>query len=349
MKYVPLCNIVYGFDKNLELDNNITTFLIEPRKIVLDNIKSKLSKNIDLIPKILITKNKMSEIILHTYQKKINGTDVIDCYRCLEINNNVKDDITISITGLQSKQKVYTTSLQNIIFHNNIKKVNKIYWNLNIDNLSECIDTLLPFNNIIDEIVVNDSIEERNIINSNLLREYYYNFNLNYINKNIDNEVPKIGMFLTEKVLEKNKHAFDLLILQYNITIIELTNNNADKQKSKYIYENFNNWYKQLFENDLSNFDIIIQFNPNVLENKYTFKINLSCDNNKLLYVDKNHDVIYGGKNTFFQMYEVINSEYFKEYIEEIKNTKKEFMFKLFNKRYFYEYLEKSFHIVKLI
>lgn len=340
-----ICDIIYGFNDLKQINMNLPVILVEPRKNILDKIKGVLPKNVNLYPKMIINKNIVSEVFMYTYKE--NNCEYINY---TELSNDIKK-ISHKIV---SNERVFTTSLQNLILYNKIKKINNIFWNLNTDNTIECIDTLIPFSYIIQNIQI---IKNEKPMSSGLLQDYFEKSdicnedNVNIINYTIIpngnlNSIP-IYLFLTQSVQEKHKDRFELLQLHYNIKLIQSHNIDLCCNTKVYFYEKLNNIYKMLFEKiDTSEFCIIAQFNPNVLEKNYTFKFNLNCYD-KMLYVDKNNDIIYGNKDTFYNLYEVINSDYFKDTMNDIKIKKKEFMFKLFNKRYFYEYISSIFDVIE--
>lgn len=334
------CIIIYGFTdvSQLQVENDIPILLVEPRKMIIDKIKSQLPKNVELIPKMLIKQNVMSEVVMYHY------LDTKRDYYTIHDKNQEESTFV-----LKSKQKVYTTSLQNLIMSYKIRNIQKIVWNLNTHNIVECLDTLVLFSYFINKIQLLNDIDDSLIEKSQLLIDNFIihalptSFEFNNIH---DNSIPRIVMFLTEPVSDKARENFELFKMQYNINVLD--DIFVSNQKSGYLYEKFNNCYKSLFCGGCEDIkaEIVVQFNPRILEKNITFKINLTCDD-KIMYIDKNNDLIYANKDTFYYLYEVINSEYFNEYIQKIKSTKKEFMFKLFNKRYFYEYIQTVFDVIE--
>ena len=352
------CKIIYGYIENC-LDN-ITSpvLLIEPRSSIIDLVKKYIVNNkvsnVTLISKGLTKSDSMAESLLY-YNKEL------DKYWFKSPDNNIV-----------KKYSIYTTSLSNIIIQYEIQNVESIVINLNIDNYNDILENITPFNHIISRILICKKNSETKLENS-LFNNYNYNCNqeqdyLCYEHKNLNIELPSIALYFVNNTNVNNKEV-SLLVQQYKMSIFinetgdDILCNNLfvkypeslkvikDINKipnSKIYHENVVNNLKFIFEkvkqhNDISELDIIIQFNSKYFNDKKTLQIMYPLKDNTI-YVNKDFDIIYATKNCMYMMYQILKSNYFGEYIND-KKVQKAGLFTIFSKKYFYEYIEKIFII----
>lgn len=335
--------IIYGFDTKQSYeayDNKI--ILIEPRKRFIDKIKKE---KITFISKIPMGSNISRQVVLYTSK---------DNHIVLEKPN-----------AFTSREEVYTTSLSNIIKMYNIKEISQFVINIKIDNIKEVLDNILSYNKIIKKI---STCYNHDDIDCNLLSYFNMIENGIYEHKNINIEKPNICLFPCHKITfeeycndeikDDNYINFYNFVKMNDINILtkggRITSDicsikNVKKNNEIEIYENLINNLHLIFLNDCmtinnKNIDVIIQFNPLYLITQDNFEIIYSIEND-ILYVYKQHDIIYGNKDTMYNLYNVLQSKEFKEYIEEKKVLKKK-LYSFFSKNYFYDYISKIFNLV---
>jgi hypothetical protein len=181
-----------------------------------------------------------------------------------------------------------------------------------------------------------------------------------FTHKNLNVEIPKIAIFLTTEIPHKELDKFSLFIQQYQLNLIindeyipyplslnsiknlQYNNNNKSKMFHEIIVENLDKIFNSQ-ENFSENIDILIQFNPKFLNDKSTLQILYPLKDN-ILYINKVFDIIYSTKNCMYMLYQIINSKYFTDYLDE-KKKEKPSLFKIFSKRYFYDYISKIFTV----
>lgn len=332
------CTIIYGYDeyttmniiKELEKKDE-KIILIEPflKNIEKINNHQKLNK-FNVVKKILTADSKPSEIIIF---EKENEEYTFD-----------------KILNYKKKHKVFTTSLCNIMEEYNIDYINNIYININVSNLKDLFNKWNSFNHLINRIalsfIINNnlsnhlfltSFEEYISINEDLPIDLKY---IHYIHKNLNIKTP--GMMMYDINNSDNEDIkFKKFTKRYNI--YDVSENN-DK-KYDFLHEKILVDLDKIFKrNDLSNIDILIQFNSKYFKLNDYFIVNYEIKDT-VLYVNREYDIIYSTKNCMHMLYEIIKSKYFKEHIEE-HMKKRGKVFKLFYKRIFYEYME---HIFKII
>jgi hypothetical protein len=367
------CNIVYGYIQHcpfIKSPNN-HILLIEPRGEIIDLLKQKnLDKNIILISKILSEKDTMTDSILYFNKDE-------DKYF-------TKNDKNLLVRGTNyfnvKKYNVFTTSINNIILQYNIQNIDSLVININVENCNDILDSLIPFNHIISNIIINDNVNI-SIEKCKILENFKKNedSSKSFSHKNLNIKLPNIGMFFNGKL--KNNKEITLLVQQYKMNLIiikkkdsyivpypesiTILNNNQDNTYSKIYHENIIHNLDCIFnfnaqndtddendtnhENDkikgqeiaVGDLEIIIQFNTKYFDNNKTLQIMYPLKDN-VLYVNKVYDIIYGTKNCIYMLYQIIKSKYFSDFLEE-KNTSRPKLFTIFSKIYFFEYISKIF------
>jgi hypothetical protein len=359
---IKSCNIIYGYIQDSLLNyNNSTIILVEPRKAVIDKINRLKLNNIILIKKALVSKNSLSETVL--YYDKINNNYWVD-----------KNDLSINGTNFFNitKESVYTISLLDIISKYKIQNINNLVLNINITNNKQVLESIYQFNHIISYINIKTDFK------CNLFNNFYNEKDekseyIIYIHKNLKLILPKIGICFNNIKTIVNIDKLELLIKQYQMSLIikqrdiiefpdsinklnkiynEIKVNNK-KENCDFFHENIiqnldiifninNDIIENLTETN-NNLDIIIHFNPKYFEAYNTLQIMYPLKNN-IIYINKMYDVIYGGKNCMYMLYQIIKSKYFSDYLDNKKSVNPK-LFKIMTKRYFYEYIGKIFYL----
>jgi hypothetical protein len=326
--------IVYGFrdfdQLNTLLEAKQPIILIEPRKSVLDTIKTILAtyKTVTLIPKALHPGNVMTEIVLYKSDQKLFTT---------------KPDASLHTTN----ERVFTTSFCNIIKENNIQVLHDIIININVENINDIFNNLEKYHHIVSRLKVSESQ------NDSFFRPkadfITTNFNIDgdtqgytcFCHKNLHVPLPRICMYLTQPVPPSVKPVFDLLVAQYGIDVYELENNKYLSPKTP-VYEFMTPVLDVVFAKQPdTKYDYIIQFNPDYLKTNDVFRI-LYPLKDDVMYINRQFDIIYTSKNCMHMLYQIIKSTYFEEYISGLQESKRA-LFKLFHKRHFYDYVQNIF------
>jgi hypothetical protein len=353
---IPHCNIIYGYTKTC-LDNmqDSPVLLIEPRSEYIDMIKNiqKTNRNVILISKIL-TNSKCTSEIPFFYHKK-------DDYYWI---SNEDDQLTINGNNLFDIKKhiAYPVTLRNIIIDYNIQNIEKLIVNIKIKNIQDILDSILSYNHIISNIILTKFYEN---VKPKILTYYHTdveNEYILYIHKNLNVDLPNIGLYLLNDDKRYNKD-MSLFINQYKINIILQSNESPSEvnfipypdsvqviesintKQTKIYYDNIIDILHGIFSKTpdtiSDKLDIIIQFNPKHFSTKNTLQIMYPLKDNTI-YVNKLYDIMYATKNCMFMLYQILKSKYFTDYIEQ-KRSEKPKIFKIFAKRYFYEYISKIF------
>jgi hypothetical protein len=342
------------------INKNCSILIIEPRNQYIDIVKKYIAdtkpSNVKLVTKALLSTNKTTDAMLlyddkysiQTPDLYINGSNI-----------NTK------------KQSVYTTSLPNIITEHQIQNIQEIVFNINIDNCNLILDSLKPFNHIVSYIKFHPDVSFEQ--NNSLLSDFFNQKELyTYEHKNLHIELPKIGIYFIEPIDAKSSKKASLFIHQYKMNVIHKDNlieypNSVDvvinkpEKQSKIFHEVIIQQLDQIFEKEIhkevnkdvtvtriewvdkfsSSLDLVIQFNPKYLHHNNAIQIMYPLKDN-IIYVNKQFDVMYATRHCMFILYQILNSDYFAEYIT-LKQTEKSSLFKLFSKRYFYEYISNIF------
>jgi hypothetical protein len=376
MSSIKSCKIIYGYKDNcLDDCQGSPVLLIEPRSNYIDKIR-KLNLPITLISKVLVKEIVNQETSMYYDKENLR-------YLLKERDN----ELTINGTNLFNikRYQVYTTNIENILLQYKIQNVKSFIININIENCNDLLESITPYNHIFSHIIVDECVKYFNR-SSKILTNFYSdeyqdknqiknNSVLCFSHKNLNIELPKIGMyFLNEFYNKDNLLKLKFLVNQYKMNIIInkhetikqkviipypesvkiLSNNkNVVSAVSKIYYENIiqnleSIFYKRVEDQDeikINDLEIIIQFNQKYFDSKKTLQIMYPLKDNTI-YVNKLYDIMYATKNCMYMLYQILKSSYFSDYIES-KNQEKPIMFKIFSKRYFYEYVSKIFIITE--
>lgn len=349
--------IVYGFDDNIFnfIENNTTIILIEPRKHIIDYLNNiggiktllstkNLNQNIILIKKCLTINANQNEMII--YENSLNNFIIND-----SLINEIDQDLKF-----YKKHNVFVTSLKNIISHYDIQNIKSIVINLNISNIYNVLQDIINYNQLISNIYINNEIyfdyfkqhlnKSKCILNNFIKLDSNSTLFYHFEHKNLNITLPNIAMYCQDN----NIHSQDIqnLIKQYNITSIHVDlpyNINTSKKSKIIIYEWLNNVLHTFFTSEKTNtekkHEIFFIFNQKYLEKNKIFPILYPLQND-ILYINKEYDIIYGSKNCMYMLYEVLNSDYFIDFINAEK-TKRKNLFYIFAKNVFYNYISKIF------
>lgn len=328
--------IIYGIHDIDDIENylklDFKIYLIEPRKFFIDKIKYKFrSNNLVLISRGLTKSNTLSNNIFYSVNNKYSFQKPNQLY--------------------YNKEQISVTSLLNIIKEYHLQNIKYFYINLDVDNLSDILESIKDFEHIVSKISFHSDVVSAN---KNIIYDKLTNFKISndettnsyivHINKNINIPIPKICLYnnVQENVISKLDN-YNLFINQYNIDILK---HDSYRKRSTFYFEWLCKRLEDFFVHQTEldeKYDILIQFNPKFFENKDMFKIYYPIKDNEL-YLDKNLDIIYSNKNTMYMLFQILKSKYFTDYLEE-KKLEKPSLFKLFEKRYLYEYISKIFVI----
>ncbi len=345
--------IIYGYD-NLDTLNTLSTtgsiIVIEPRKIQIDKFKKEVSSShIKLITKALSDSNKLTEAILA----------LDDDESIYYINTDSK--MVSNQNHIIKRERIYTTSIINIISDYNIQNISGVFFNINVHNINNILTSIKSYNHIFSNIYFKSCVD-RGLYESNDILNYFNRQNtispsylqdwVKYSHKNLFVGLPKICMFFTKTGIFNNnkllqfikKYQIDLVI---DNKIYEFKNNDYTLppikiNESVLFHKNMLTQLNTIFESD-KKYDIIIAFNENILQSQPNFYI-LFPPNDDTLYINRQYDTIYSSKNGMYMLYQILHSNYFNEWIhEQAKN--KQTLIKFFIKRWFYEYMSKTFKI----
>jgi hypothetical protein len=295
--------------------SDVPIILVEPRKAVIDHIRNSLPKHVSLVPKMLSSTNTMCETSLY---------QVDDCYFT-----------EYPMYKGSSKQRTYCTSLSNIIKEHKIQNVEKLVFNLNVDNCKEVFENIGCFNHILSRVKFSSFISFE-YSRSKLLQTCFNEVSDVFEHKNLNVPLPKILMYLIEDVPESLKPKFDLLVSQYNISVISL----QPKGRKELFHDYVVRALGTLGTLD-TECDIILQFNPRYLIQNECFQLFYPLKDDTL-YVNRSYDIMYATKNSMVMLLQIVKSKYFTDYMKDME-TQKRAIYKLFCKSYFYEYISKIF------
>lgn len=261
------CNIIYGYlDNCLDKYQDSPVILIEPRSDIIDILKKDIlkkditkNKNIILISKMLLEKDLMTESILY-FNKEENKY----------FTNNEKLLVMGTNYFNVKKYKVFTTSINNIILQYNIQNINSISININVQNCNKILDSIIPFNHIISNIIISDTVKMFSD-NCKLLENFYKKENLTFTHKNLNIKLPNIGMYINCNGKIKNNKEISLLIQQYKMNLIIMRKNNSfiiPYPESITIINNVHDVHSKIYhENIIRNFECIFNKDENIKEN----------------------------------------------------------------------------------
>jgi len=319
----------------IEWANSIPTqniVLVEPRKMFLDQIRPVLHRlpHVILVPKLLTHDNSNKEQTMYVCDTQGTHAFLV----------NYPEDAVIS-----SKEKCYTTSVCNIIRDHKIQVIDQLIINLITDNTKEILTNACVYDHIISYLHVRTSTYfDDTQFDSNCFRKdtsHSQDGYSRFVNKNLNVPLPQIAMYLTEPVPQDCQSKFDLLIAQYNITILPLPY--LSKKEAPYDFTANN--LETIFTDTKLNtcFDIFMQFNPRYLNNSEVFKLFFPLKPD-VIYLNRPYDIIYTTKNGAHMLYQILKSTYFTDHMSDLERNRKA-IFKLFRKQYFYDYISKIFVI----
>jgi hypothetical protein len=291
-----------------------------------------MPSNVKLIPKMLSSHNNLEERSFYR---------VDDSYFTeYPLQRNSKSTLT--------KERSFTTSIQNIVKQFKIQNIKALICNIDIDNLDECISNANCFNHIISYICISNHCQSFHS-NKSFINNLFIPSNKPFLylpedafqvfeHKNLHVPLPKICLYTTENVPTEEQDKFDLLIAQYNITLLSEPNKAIEK-----IIQDDEIDYTLQRPKELQNFDMIIQFNPKYLSYNDFFQILYPLKDN-VIYCNKEFDILYGNKNCIYMLWQILESKYFSDYLDNLKKNKK-VIYKLFYKKYFHDYVSKIFNL----
>jgi hypothetical protein len=273
------------------------------------------------------------------------------------------------------KYVVFTITLESIIAQYKIQNIKNFIVNINVKDINEILDSLLPYNHIISTITLKEDLKSKQSDDTCKILTYYKMEYINdkyiYSHKNLFVDLPNIGMYFFNELDKSNIHDISLLMQQYKMNIITNQSNNSiivpypesiqiiqqpenlkKNKPSKIYFENVVNTLDTIFSKDSpvnlpessvksNDLDIIIQFNTKYFSTHKSLQIMYPLPDNTI-YINRMYDVMYATKNCMYMIYQILKSRYFTEYID-VKRNERPSLFKIFAKRYFYDYLSKIF------
>lgn len=344
MRQLKKCVIMYGmiclnsFIKWAESIPTENIILIEPRKCFIDQIRPMLAlvPHVILVPKLLTDDNTQKEQTMY-----LCDTQGVQTYL---LNYPTLTDSTII-----RKEKCYTTSVCNIIREHKIQVIDQLIINLITDNTKEVLTNACVYDHIISYVHVRTSpLVADNLLDTNCFRKDSYihtteTYNC-FVNRNLNVALPKIAMYLTEPVPQDCQFKFDLLVAQYNITVLNLPY--LSKKQTPYDFTaNSLETIFTCYDATPLDFDLFMQFNPRYLNNNDVFKLYFPLKPD-IIYLNRPYDIIYTTKNCAHMLYQILKSTYFSDHMSNLERNRKA-IFKLFRKQYFYDYISKIFVIKK--
>lgn len=333
--------IIYGFsgerDLKINYDCDSKILLIEPRKEKLDiiyRLPNETKNRFILIPKVLHELNSQTETILYNYNREVNINPI--CYS-LESLDSYK---------LNNRQNVFSTSLPNIIIQNNIKCISKFIININITNIEKILESLKPFQHIINEIFIPKTtsiilpyyLVKKDPLDS-LHEENYSTFSVFTTKYTHTKDVTSRIVILTKNIPEYLESRWNILLNQYQFDVIYCTSNSKD------LIGVLDDYFKQ---DNLIKHDFVFILNPEVLSQNcidnsdFDFTDDYQED---VLYINQSKMSFKGTRNTLYLLFDILRSSEYNTGLTELKNKKGK-LFKIFEKGYMLEYIKKLFRVI---
>jgi hypothetical protein len=317
------CRIVYGFVNVDELtdSSDSSVILVEPRKHVLDTLtQQRLPSNVVLIAKLLTPVDALGEQTLYT------------------VPNDHKVYVDYNGSNPFKRQKVFTTSLHNIIQQYQIQNLKELVINISIDNIKDVIGSVSCFHHIISRIRFVDGCECNDVdfIVHYFVRDNHQQGYTTFVHKNLNIPHPKVLMFLTTKVPVHLQKTFDLLMAQYDIDVHTPT---VELSKTT-LHDTLRSIGETMIHSQ--KYEYVFQFNPKYLLQNKTFQL-LHPVQEDTIFINREYDIIYTSAKTMCMLYQIITGEHFGEYIETKRQQRPIGIFKLIHKRYVYDYLTVPF------
>jgi hypothetical protein len=368
MYNIKVCKIIYGYIPNCLDNQDSPVLLIEPRLNYIDLIKKQMTKNIILIPKILEAEKSRREITMYYDDKLGEGKEKnLNPMYMMNLDNNIKYKRCIA----------YSINLEDIILQYKIQNVTSFIININVDNCNELLNSIIPYNHIFSKIIINNDV---GVFNKEvqILAKFYTNVSnsdtFTFIHKNLNIQLPKIGMFLFGNLENKNLNNLEFFMHQYKINIlinkelsqsvpltfnnqssmcknkilisypesIEILNQNDSLSKENWTIEN-KNLSKIYYENVIQNLDEIFIKKENTLEQMKIDELDIIMQFN---------DKYFHSKNTLQIMYPLKDNVIYVNKQYDIMYSTKNCMYMLYQiikSTYFSDYINsKNKNLLKI-
>lgn len=310
--------IIYGFSDNSFITSLLKqkdTILIEPRKHILDTLQP--------IAGTLIKKGIYKDITETTMHANSS--------RIYSFNCELKDETR--------RERVFTTSIYDILLQYPIKEIRSFIFNIEISNLYEILTDLSVFNHIVSRLVfLKNTHIKHPILNNFILSDQDETF-VTYTDKNINVSLPKIFMYDFGKHLKHNTDAKNMFTQQYNIREILI----PKLIKNKQFHDSVLEILTFFFQTECTGCDIIVINNNDFFSSKRVMYPIYYPIQEDFIHLLKEFDIIYGGKSTMFLLYQMLLSDDFSEYLD--LQVKQRPILRYNSKRVFYEYIEKIFKV----
>lgn len=329
--------IIYGNPKdsldNCLGENDCRYILLEPRKQHIDYIRnSAFNSAVTLIPKALIGENTLKELPLSTI---------------------------LPVGYTSTTQKSFCTSIYNLVVSYGIESIHELLINIETKNITDVLENAKPFVNIIQKITFAQDIplpSPQGTVLSSFVQE-----DASFIKKHSDKKILVMFPPQHQHSLTVNFTRFKSFVKQYNLYYMDtsgefippqeidvsLTHSNSKTVTSQHIFpqmlvEKLNMYFEHSSEKDFV-VDYIILFNNAYLSSNHTLSIDMDLPETQIR-VHRRFDIIYATKNCWYNIYQILRSKAFCEYMDE-KSLGKGVLVKILCKRWMWEYLGKMFDV----
>ena len=276
-------------------------------------------------------------------------------------SNNKSYHFGDNFIDFHSRERIYTTSLSNIIRDYDVQNILGLYFNINVSNINNILSSIKPFNHLVSKILFKSDVNRSVYETHNLLHSFSRQTKISqtpfqdwveYTHKNLNIQLPKICMFFTKFSLNDKSNTLIQFIKRYKIDIVHGTeiipfSNNCNLKLpniqidnsvlfTKYLLNNLDT----IFKSD-TKYDIIIALNENILTIQPNFFI-LYPPSDDTLYINCRYYTFSSSKHAMYMLYQILHSNYFNNWINE-QSKSKPTLVKFFIKKWFYEYIQKTF------
>lgn len=320
--------VMYGNPSTFSKSDNCRYIIVEPRKQHIDYIRNSNFKSaVTLIPKALVGDNVLKEIKL---------SSIIDTHNA----------------DLNSTQKCFCTSLQNIIVSYEIDCIEELIINIGTNNIKDVLQNAFPFVNIFKKITFAPGTTPPE---GTFLSKFQNPEDRVFVNRCSDKKI--LIMFPPQHSLTANFTRFKAFVKQYNLLYMDNnghfspTNNihlwpkqiGSHSTFPEMLVENLEKYFQHSSQTDIS-VEYIILFNNAYLSSNYTLNIDMDLTETQIC-VHQQFDIMYATKNCWYTIYQILRSQEFTDYLKE-KGKGKGVLVRIMCKRWMWEYLGKSFDVL---
>ncbi len=329
------CNVIFGY-KNLEQlqSSKFPVLLIEPRRNTIDLIRNKSDGSVTSITH--LSNTKLIPRLLHT--------TITEQLLVFQDNTYTVNMINVNTSSNKHKrEKVFTTTLLDVIKNYSIRTIKNFIVNLNIDYLSSILLSIEPYSHKIETIQIDKTINY--CAAQDFMTKLYIPVskdNSDYTcfeHVNIKTPLPRTCLLLIDAVPPNVREKLDMLVSRYNMTTMDASKlAKGDLQNLTIVLSEFYNHEKQ----QNTRHDTIVVLKPSFLQFVDTITLRYPLQDNHII-VHKGYDFIYSTKNCMYEVLNELQSDTFHKFIASKANNKKLFPFQY--KKYMYSYLEQVFNV----